>query len=147
MSDTTKQDFLPDKVILHCSASKDYPKDNKAFDLIGAADIDAWHKARGWEGIGYHFVIRQTGVIEHGRDLSVMGAHCKGHNKDTIGVCIIGNGDFNKEQIDALEDLYHDMNTEFGITWQEWFGHREFTDKKTCPNNSMELVRAFLRLL
>lgn len=71
------------QIIIHCSATpegRDYT----------AADIDRWHRQRGFHGIGYHYVIRLDGTIEHGRPVEQIGAHCKGHNATTIGVCYIG---------------------------------------------------------
>ena len=139
--------FKPIRVILHCAATPDYPISNKAYDLIGAADIDHWHRRRGWNGCGYHKIIRQSGVLEEGRSTNIMGAHCRGQNSDSIGVCLIGSGMISDLQVEALGYLYHNLNDEFGITYREWFGHYEFTKKKTCPNIPMELVRSYLRLL
>lgn len=71
------------EIIIHCSATiegKDYT----------VADIDRWHKARGWRGIGYHYVIYRDGSIHVGRPLSNVGAHCEGHNAHSIGICYIG---------------------------------------------------------
>lgn len=61
-------------------------------------DIDAWHKARGWKGIGYHYVIYLDGSVHKGRPDNVVGAHVAGHNTGTIGICWIGgvDGDPNK---------------------------------------------------
>lgn len=69
-------------VVLHHSASPDVP----------AAEIHAWHLARGWAGIGYHFVIRKDGSIERGRPLDAIGAHAgAGVNGCSIGICLCGN--------------------------------------------------------
>jgi len=72
------------KIIVHCSAT---PR-NKDFS---AEDIRDWHvKGNGWDDIGYHFVIRLDGSIEYGRMLDKSGAHVRGHNRDSIGICYIG---------------------------------------------------------
>jgi len=72
------------KIIVHCSAT---PR-NKDFS---AEDIRDWHvKGNGWDDIGYHFVIRLDGSIEYGRMVDKSGAHVKGHNRDSIGICYIG---------------------------------------------------------
>ena len=70
------------KIIVHCSATKEGQE-------FFADDIRRWHKARGFSDIGYHFVINLDGVIEYGRDLKLTGAHCKGHNEASIGICYI----------------------------------------------------------
>jgi N-acetyl-anhydromuramyl-L-alanine amidase AmpD len=53
-------------------------------------DIDKMHKARGWKGVGYHYVIRRDGVVEKGRPDNVVGAHVGGQNSGKIGICAIG---------------------------------------------------------
>jgi len=60
---------------------------------IGAKKIRQWHKLRGWSDIGYHYVIRRDGRIELGRPIEQVGAHVKGHNSDSIGVCMVGGLD------------------------------------------------------
>jgi hypothetical protein len=63
------------KIIVHCSATRE------GDDSINAEVIDRWHKARGWKGIGYHFVILLDGKIETGRMINKCGAHTKGYNR------------------------------------------------------------------
>ena len=71
------------EIILHCSATAE----GKNFH---ASDIDKWHKAKGWKGIGYHFVIDIDGTIEPGRPVGEVGAHTVGRNTNSIGICYIG---------------------------------------------------------
>lgn len=71
------------ELIVHCSATpegKDYSVDT----------IRQWHLQRGFSDIGYHYVIYRDGSIHTGRDESIIGAHCTGHNTNSIGVCYIG---------------------------------------------------------
>lgn len=71
------------ELIVHCSATpegKDYTVDN----------IRQWHLARGFNDVGYHYVIYRDGSIHTGRSESVIGAHCTGHNAISIGICYIG---------------------------------------------------------
>ena len=79
-----------DAIIIHCSATK-------AGQDLRAKDIDRMHRARGFNQIGYNFVIDLDGTVESGRPLSIDGAHCntKGfsglsYNKHSIGICYIG---------------------------------------------------------
>ena len=127
------------RVILHCSAT---PDDNQ--HDYSAAAIDLWHKQRGWTGIGYHFVIRRSGKIEEGRDINKIGAHTKGHNTDSIGVCYIGTRRPTKEQIEAFLILFKKLRDEYKIEANNWFGHYEFNGHKECPSIPMHLVRGFL---
>lgn len=74
------------QIIVHCSATK------PGMD-IGVLEIRRWHKDRGFSDIGYHFVIRRSGRIENGRPAKKPGAHAKGHNADSIGICLVGGID------------------------------------------------------
>lgn len=122
------------KIIVHCSATK--PDQD-----IGAAEIKRWHvEENGWSDIGYHFVIRRSGRIEQGRHIDTHGAHCKGHNTDSIGVCLVGglgwNGDpepdFTAEQFDALVHLVKML--EYVAPNATLHGHRDFNPDKACPS-------------
>ena len=73
-------------IVIHCTATP--PDLNVTKDLI-----DKWHKQRGWSGIGYHFLIRRNGFIEAGRHSDDVGAHCKGHNRESISVSLAGGID------------------------------------------------------
>lgn len=70
-------------IIVHCSATAE-GKDFKE------KDIDKWHRQRGFTCIGYHYVVDLDGKIEVGRPESQIGAHCKGYNSVSIGVCYVG---------------------------------------------------------
>tara|TARA_R110001632_G_scaffold155372_1_gene273574 strand:- start:553 stop:993 length:441 start_codon:yes stop_codon:yes gene_type:complete len=75
------------KIIVHCSATQE----GKDFN---AAEINRWHLKRGWSGIGYHYVVLLDGTIEYGRSIYKQGAHVKGENKGSIGICYIGGVEF-----------------------------------------------------
>lgn len=120
-------------IIIHCAASK---------GDISAKTIDRMHRMRGWKGIGYHYLIRRNGNIELGRPLSEQGAHVKGHNQSSIGICLAGGlaaegekgvMDYTLEQWETLGILVRGLQARFpSITLVA--GHNEFTKKKTCPN-------------
>ncbi len=74
------------KIIIHCSATP------PSMD-IDADRVDEWHRQRGWSGIGYHFFIKRDGQIQTGRPLEKSGAHTKGQNKNSIGICYAGGVD------------------------------------------------------
>ena len=75
-----------DFIVVHCSATK--PSQD-----IGADEIDAIHRGFGWNGIGYHGVIRRNGAREDGRYIEAVGAHCKSHNRVSVGICLVGGVD------------------------------------------------------
>lgn len=70
-------------IIVHCSATP-LRRD------IGVSEIRRWHRSQGWNDIGYHYVVRLDGTIEAGRSTTLPGAHCKGLNHCSIGVCYVG---------------------------------------------------------
>jgi len=83
------------RVIIHHSAS-----DSRRTTV---QMIREWHLRRGWQDIGYHLLIDWTGELHYGRELRISGAHCRGHNEDSLGVCCIGNYEQEKPT-DALLD-------------------------------------------
>ena len=119
------------KIIVHCSATKE----GKAFNV---ADITRWHKDRGFATIGYHYVVLLDGTIQQGRAEMTMGAHCKGHNANSIGICYIGGLDANgkskdtrtPEQKESLLILLKELKKKYPKATIH--GHREFANKD-CP--------------
>lgn len=131
----------PKKIILHCSITPDKG------DAYGVKEIDKWHRARGWNGIGYHYVIRRSGYIERGRCESIVPAGVKGHNQDTIQICIIGTRRFTTMQYEGLVILLNAINCRHKIPVGDIYGHYEIGDTTTtCPNIDMVLLRKYLRL-
>lgn len=117
------------EIIIHCA---DTPNGKEFHNT----DIDAWHKKRGWTGIGYHYVICIDGNVEPGRRLEVAGAHAQGHNAKSIGICLIGKDRFTLAQWESLQELVFDLTGKCPDA--RVIGHCE-VDKhgKTCPNFSV----------
>ena len=121
------------ELIVHCSATpegKDYSVDT----------IRQWHLQRGFSDIGYHYVIYRDGSIHIGRDESIIGAHCTGHNTNSIGVCYIGgcasDGKTPKDtrttkQKQSLVKLLKELKTKYPQA--SIHGHRDFSSK-ACPS-------------
>lgn len=116
---------LINKIIIHCSDS-----DVKDHDDISV--IDQWHKQRGWNGVGYHYFIQNDGNIQKGRNLDQVGAHCEGHNSDSIGICLSGKHNFTRNQFYSLAFLIKKLQKEYDI--KEIEGHNYYDKSKTCPN-------------
>jgi len=72
-----------DTIFIHCAATPE----GKDFTV---ADIRAWHKARGFSDIGYHYVVYRDGRVMIGRPVGQIGAHVAGHNTGSIGICYVG---------------------------------------------------------
>lgn len=125
-----------DKIIIHCSAT---PPNMD----IGAATIDQWHKERGFNQIGYHFVIKRDGEIEDGRPLELVGAHVKGYNTGSIGICLIGGVDktmtaednFTDSQWRSLRNLLKICKADYKKATIH--GHNEYA-AKACPSFNVQ---------
>lgn len=74
------------EIIVHCTATP-------AGRSHTVADIDLWHRQRGFCMIGYHYLVLLDGTVQEGRPLAMAGAHCTGHNSHSIGVCYVGGLD------------------------------------------------------
>ncbi len=115
-----------DKIIIHCS---DTPEGRE----VTASEIDRWHKARGWSGIGYHFVCGINGELEYGRPVEKQGAHCKGHNATSIGVCYIGGAEGDTRTCEQKETLWELLSTLRRLHPKATIhGHCDFSPK-SCP--------------
>ena len=130
MSERKDTDFI----VIHCSATK------PSMTHVDAKEIDRWHRQRGWRKIGYHFVIRRDGIVEEGRELGEVGAHAKGFNSKSVGICLVGGIDeegnpennYTDEQWKALEELVNQMLLPYPDA--EVLGHCDLPDvKKACP--------------
>lgn len=136
-----------DMIVLHTAADN---RGGKATDTT-AADIDQWHREFGWDGIGYHYVIRFNGAIETGRPETAQGAHAKGFNSRSVGICWSGHGDIEPptiEQWNAALNLVRELMDRYRVPLDNVVGHRELPDvRKTCPGKlvSMERFRAALQ--
>ena len=146
---TRKEDAaMRDTIIIHCSATR-------AGQDFTAADIDRWHRARGFRSIGYHFVIRLDGTIEPGRDVSLDGAHCTGWNRRSIGICYVGGLDKEgrpadtrtEAQREALIRLVEDLRLVYPDIRQV-IGHRDTSPDRNgdgiiSPNEFIKMCPCF----
>lgn len=127
-----------------------------------AAEINQWHLDNGWTGIGYHYVVRQGGTIETGRDIGDQGAHVEGLNPKSLGICFSGHGDeaaFTRNQMNAGLELTRRLMRRYAIKPQCVIGHREVNDlidagviaetyrtTKTCPGIQIDMDEVRRRL-
>ncbi len=153
------------KIVVHCSATQN-GRSLRTKTQTAAERIDDWHKKRGFQRaaksvklfnphlkhVGYHFIIDTDGTVETGRQVGETGAHVKGHNLHSIGICLAGGitidgknfGRYTERQWRALQsllcalesqypdaricghrDLSPDLNGDGKITRNEWL--------KDCP--------------
>ena len=127
-------------------------------DIDSASFVRSRHKyIRGWGDTGYHHLIgngkllSRDGKLYSGRDENLMGAHVYGHNRNSLGVCLIGDLDKSlptEKQMNTLVDYLEEKMDKYNIPVENIFGHREFPNvTKTCPGKylDMDLVRDLLR--
>jgi len=114
-------------IVIHCSDSDNPKHDN-------AQTIDIWHKQRKFKKIGYQFFIQKNGTIEIGRKLREVGAHTKGFNTASIGICFSGKEDFTDEQKISGRILIQGLLKEFNLSIIDVLAHNELNKNKTCPN-------------
>ena len=137
-----------DSIIIHCTATREGQD-------IRASDIDKWHKERGWKMIGYHYIIDLDGTIEPGRPLTMTGAHCKGWNDHSIGICYVGGLDKNGKPKDTRTNaqkmamfnlVYHLLDKYPEIS--QILGHRDTSpdlngDGEISPNEWIKACPCF----
>jgi N-acetylmuramoyl-L-alanine amidase len=117
------------ELVVHCTATPEGREFHRA-------DIDKMHRARGFNGIGYHYLICLNGAVEIGRPEAVVGAHVAGHNAHSIGVSYVGGVDAKNrakdtrtpEQKLALVNLLTDLKRRYPKA--RILGHRDFSEDK-----------------
>lgn len=137
------------KIILHSSGST----------FGNASLIDKWHRQRpnNFRRIGYHYVITNgiirshtayrpeyDGRLEKGRSIEEVGAHCKGYNTDSIGICLIGEKFFTLRQFDVLRNLLNTLMELYNLQPWDLKCHYEYNAHKTCPTFKIEHLRGIL---
>ena len=119
------------EIIIHCSAT---PEGRD----VTINEIRKWHKLRGFTDIGYHYVIYLDGSVHIGRQEGIIGVHCQGHNKYSIGICYIGGLDKLGKPKDTRTELQKETLCILIVSLkQKYFiatihGHNEFANK-ACP--------------
>ena len=75
-----------DLIVIHCSATR-------ADRDFTEEDLEVCLRRRAFNGVGYHVYIRKIGVIISHRPLERIGAHARGFNSESIGICYEGGLD------------------------------------------------------
>lgn len=120
------------EIIVHCTATQDGKN-------IKVEDINRWHKERGWNMIGYHYVVYLDGTIHQGRSEDQIGAHCLKHNTNSIGVVYVGGLDANGKPKDTRTEAQkkglRKLLTELKHKYPKAaiHGHKDFAPK-ACPS-------------
>ena len=120
------------EIIVHCTATPEGRVET-------VQSIRNMHKAKGWSDIGYHYLIGLNGECWEGRNVNLIGAHCEGHNSNSIGVCYVGGVDKKMQAKDtrtekqkyALVALLKDLRKLYPKA--KIYGHHDFNKGKSCP--------------
>lgn len=136
-----KIDTIIKNILVHHSGTS---RDTTTFE-----SIKKYHLGLGWDDIGYHFVIEENGILFTGRDMSVVGAHCRSDrmNHKAIGICL--TGDFTKEkpsigQLNTLQGLLDELRKEYNLPRSSVLGHCEVKGAKTvCPGSLLSHIKAY----
>jgi N-acetyl-anhydromuramyl-L-alanine amidase AmpD len=134
-------------LVVHCAATP------PARD-IGVAEIRVMHKQRGFNDVGYHYVIRRDGRVEKGRADNVAGAHVQGFNSVSLGICLVGGVDakgkpennYTPAQFASLQELLLKLQAQHPRA--EILGHRDLSpdkngDGKVSPNEWLKACPCF----
>ena len=119
------------EIIIHCTAT--HPN-----AICTVESIRRYHRSLGWHDIGYHYVIYPDGSVHSGRPVEDVGAHCPGHNAQSIGIAYVGGLDADGHAADTrtplqrltLLQLVRDLMEEYPIN--SVHGHNEFANR-ACP--------------
>ena len=133
------------EIIIHCTATNpNWYADRPVDDVV--KEITRWHtdpkpNGRGWSDCGYHAIIHRDGSVGYGRPVERSGAHCRGRNKASIGVSLVGGrggcaddaflDNFTPEQETALRELIVEYSSKFPSI-KEISGHNSWASK-ACP--------------
>lgn len=135
-------------IVVHCSATRcnqPYPVQQLFHDHV---EVNLWRY------IGYHFYITRSGRVETTRPLERMGAHAKGHNAHSIGICYEGGLDEQgqiadtrtEEQKKAMAKLIVQLKQQFP-TILKVLGHRDLPGvQKACPCFDATTLQPLLHL-
>jgi len=124
---------ITDTIVIHCTQT---PADID----FGVDKVTQWHKNRGFDTIGYHYLIKRDGTLEAGRDEDLVGAHAVQVNGTSIGVALVGGGNvdmgwednFLPEQFNTLKQIISKLKEDYDI--KKIIGHYQVEDKKKCPS-------------
>ena len=119
-----------DRIIIHHSAIQQSADTNPLA-------IHSAHLRRRYSGIGYHFYIKADGTIYRGRPIIYIGAHCKGYNSKSIGICFEGNFEIEKPtnlQKIAFQNLLEYLKKE--IPTIKYFNYHKEVYATVCPGKN-----------
>lgn len=135
------------EIIVHCTGTR--PDSSTTVEVVRKYHI----QHNGWRDIGYHFLIYTDGTVHKGRPISQVGAHCSGHNTNTIGICYVGGKSVLNAAVDtrtpaqkqALRNLIATLKAVYPSI-NKVSSHHDYNKAKPCPcfdatSEYMQLVK------
>ena len=124
---------ITDTIVIHCTQT---PKDME----VDVEKVTQWHKDRGFDTIGYHYLIKRDGTLQVGRDEDVVGAHAVAVNGTSIGVALVGGGtadmgwenNFTPIQFQTLKSILMKLKDKYDI--QKIIGHYQVEASIECAS-------------
>jgi GT2 family glycosyltransferase len=135
------QGLIPDWIVIHHSATD---------ELCSVTKIRQAHLDRGWDDIGYHWLIDQQGFLHKGRPDHIPGAHVLGFNERSLGICVIGNFDLSAISDAAFETLGNFLCilcVKYAIPVENIIGHNDAPNASStdCPGLNLKSLLPELR--
>ena len=128
----------PEYLIVHHSGGTDaYPLADTSHHT--AQIMESWHLSKGWDGLGYQYVIHKDGEVWKGRPEHRNGAHARGYNTKSIGICLSGNFDATNPtdaQVESLTKLLQELSEKYNVPLKNIIPHRNVANK-TCYGNNL----------
>jgi len=136
-------------IVIHCTANEDHTM-QELYDLHTSptSKMIQWGEfkttGKGFDDIGYHFVIEKDGALRIGRKVSLIGAHCFNHNHNSVGVCLVGNHKFTEAQFREANNLIKSLLSFYHLDWKDVYPHWALSEKgKTCPNFDLKEITKY----
>lgn len=115
-------------IVIHCSATRE----DRCFTEY---DLEECHRRRGFDGAGYHFYIRKNGKIVTTRPVERIGAHAKGFNAHSIGICYEGGLDCNGRPKDTRTEWQkHSMRVLVKVLLKDYQGSKVCGHRDLSPD-------------
>lgn len=123
----------PKKVFIHHTGGTDAnPMADTSHHTF--EQVKSWHLAKGWDDIGYHYFYEKDGTERTGRPETMHGAHARGYNTSSLGLCMAGNFDLTlptRAQEVSLVSRLQKIQKKWGIDSVNFLPHRSVANK-TC---------------
>lgn len=144
---TKSEELVVEYLVVHHSASDKH---------VGREDIRTWHLERGWDDIGYHWLVNQQGQLTEGRAETIPGAHARGLNFRSLGICCIGHYEQecpSEEMIRALVEILTRLCFQYKLGAERIIGHSETANlapeatRTQCPGQALAELLPTVRQL